>query len=246
LQSAIIARGLIAQAKTVLPIPRARARHRPNAAVLALGAAARVHCGSMLRNVPGVCCRTTFPADENPISEGGAWTHLGLDWAGVETVGGNAFGTQTGNGGYDDSYAHLSGFPPDVTVSATIYKAAGIPSGDIHEVELHLRWADAAHSARGYECLLHHAGNYAQIVRWEGALGQFTYIGEGTSPAPKTGGVLKATIVGNAITMYLNDVAIVRATDSMFPDGDPGMGFFRQANGTNRLFGFSSFSAEGL
>jgi CheY-like chemotaxis protein len=197
-------------------------------------------------SAPGVCYTTDFALDEKPISEGGAWTHVGLDWAVVQTTGGNAFGTQTGNDGYDDSYAHLSGFPPDVTVSATICRAGGIPAGDVHEVELLLRWADAAHDARGYECLLHHAGNYAEIVRWEGALGSFTYLARGKGAAPKTGDVLKATIVGNVITMYLNDVQLVQATDSTFATGDPGIGFFRRATGTNTLFGFSSFSARAL
>jgi hypothetical protein len=197
-------------------------------------------------NVPGVCYSTNFALDEKPIWENGAWTHVGLDWATVQTFGGKAFGTQTGSGGYDDSYAHLSGFPPDVSVSATIYKAAGIPAGDIHEVELHLRWADAVHNARGYECLLHHNGNYAQIVRWEGGLGKFTYIAYGASPAPKTGDVLSATAVGNVITFYLNGAKIAQATDATWAAGDPGMGFYRESSGTNTLYGFSSYSVQAL
>jgi hypothetical protein len=197
-------------------------------------------------NVPGLCYSTDFPLGENPISEGGRWTHVGLDWAVVQTVGGKAFGTQSGTGGYDDSYAHLSGFPPDLSISATIYKAPGIPAGDIHEVELHLRWADAPHLARGYECLLHHNGNYAQIVRWEGGFGKFTYLANATAPAPKTGDVLTATAVGDVITFSLNGVELVRAKDSTWATGDPGMGFYREAAGSNTLYGFSSFSVQAL
>src|SRR5262249_11996444 len=65
---------------------------------------------------------TSFDKDESPISEGGAWVHLGLDWALVATAGGVAHGTQTGTGKYDDSYAHLSGFPPDHMASAVIHR----------------------------------------------------------------------------------------------------------------------------
>src|SRR5262245_9498429 len=56
---------------------------------------------------------TEFDGIENPLSEGGVWSHVGLDWRNVEKSGGIAYGTQTGTGGYDDSYAVLSGFPPD-------------------------------------------------------------------------------------------------------------------------------------
>src|SRR5262249_44016448 len=91
---------------------------------------------------------TNFDATESPISEGGAWTHVGLDWTLVDTAGGLAFGTQTGNGGYDDSYAHLSGFPPNHTASAVIFRAASLDGVcGTHEVEVHLRWSDAAHDA---------------------------------------------------------------------------------------------------
>src|SRR5262249_11341752 len=56
---------------------------------------------------------THFDTIEQPISEGDVWSHVGLDWTRVETSGGIAYGTQTGTGGYDDSYAHLCGYPPD-------------------------------------------------------------------------------------------------------------------------------------
>ena len=69
---------------------------------------------------------TTFDATEAPISEGGAWTHVGLDWTLVDTGGGIAFGTQTGTGGYDDSYAHLSGFPPDHGASGVIFRSPSL------------------------------------------------------------------------------------------------------------------------
>src|SRR5574341_362793 len=55
--------------------------------------------------------------EENPLSDGGKWRNAGLDWTSVRKSRGLACGTQTGtNTGarqYDDSYAHLAGFPPD-------------------------------------------------------------------------------------------------------------------------------------
>jgi len=66
---------------------------------------------------------TNFSADENPISESGAWSHISPLWASVQTSGGLAFGTQVGNlanpAAFNDSNANLSGFSPNVTITAT-------------------------------------------------------------------------------------------------------------------------------
>ena len=60
---------------------------------------------------------TRFQEVENPLTEGGRWTNGGVDWTTIQKTNGRASGTQTGtNTGkfkFDDSYAHLSGFPPD-------------------------------------------------------------------------------------------------------------------------------------
>lgn len=162
-------------------------------------------------------------------------------------INGLACGTQTGLRRHDDSYAHLSGFPPNVSVSATIFKAAGIPSGEYHEVELLLRWSDSDWNATGYECMLHHAGRYAQIVRWNGPHGNFTYLADRRSPpAPRDGDVLKAAIVGDLITLYLNDAPIAQASDSTYRSGNPGIGFYIEGNVQNQVYGFKSFSAVSL
>ena len=71
----------------------------------------------LIRTVPALACilvsqtvasqtfTTEFDGTENPLSESGVWSHTGLDWTKVQKANGIAFGTQTGNGGYDDSYA---------------------------------------------------------------------------------------------------------------------------------------------
>jgi chitodextrinase len=186
---------------------------------------------------------TNFDGTENPISEGGAWSHAGLDWTTVQTSGGIAYGTQTGTDGYDDSYAKLSGFPPDQTASGVIHLVNPIDGSCSHEVELLMRWTDSAHSAQGYEVNLSFDGGYAQIVRWNGAIGNFAVLGGGSFPELKEGDVFKASMIGNVITAYVNDIQVAQVTDAAYSTGNPGIGFFRRNCGTNADFGFTSFTA---
>ncbi len=186
---------------------------------------------------------TTFDLTERPISEGGAWSHTGLDWAVVETGGGDAYGTQTGTSGYDDSYAILSGFSPDQSAEAVIHLNAAIDRSCTHEVEILLRWSDAPHDAHGYECNLSFDGSYAQIVRWNGPLGDFTYVGSGSVASVHDGDTIGASIRGNRIAIELNGVEIATATDDTFTTGNPGIGFFRRDCGANSDYGLTSFAA---
>jgi hypothetical protein len=56
---------------------------------------------------------------------------------------------------------------------------------------------------------------------------------------------VKATIVGNVITTYINGIQVGRATDSTYATGQPGIGFFLQgASGVNRDYGFAGFAAS--
>src|SRR5262249_52236203 len=141
---------------------------------------------------------------------------------------------------------YLSGFPPDHSASAVIHLINNIDASCTHEVEILLRWADAAHNARGYECNMSFNGGYSQIVRWNGALGDFTPLARGSVPALRDGDTLKASVVGNRITIYLNDAPVVSTTDNTFPTGNPGVGFFRRNCGANTDFAFTSYSATGL
>ncbi len=193
---------------------------------------------------------TDFNLTESPISEGNAWKNVGLDWTFVATAGGYAFGTQTGNGGYNDSYAHLSGFPPNQSASAVIHIESGI-TASYNEVEILLRWSDAAHRSIGYECNLAHDGSYAQIIRWPGplgtGLGDFAFLGAGAAPSGvHDGDVFSATIVGNTITTFLNGVQLATAKDSAIANGNPGIGFYWERQAASQKFSFSSFSAKGL
>jgi len=187
---------------------------------------------------------TDFKITENPLSDGGAWTHTGLYWQSVVTENGIAHGTQTGNDGYDDSYAVLSGFSPDQAAWGVAYIDPGIDKNCAsQEVEILLRWSDSADSAQGYECMIHHDGGYAQIVRWNGPFGDFTVLGGSRAPGFKDGDTVKATAVGNVITLFHNGVKIVQVTDDVYKTGNPGVGFFKRSCGRNSDYGFTSFTA---
>lgn len=187
---------------------------------------------------------TNFPGTENPISESGAWSNIGLDWTSVRTTPGLAFGTNGPREDYDDSYAHLSGFGPDHSATATIYRAPNIPAGETHEVEILVRWSDSAHSAKGYEVNLNYEGN-CQIVRWNGPIGSFQVLNQNATTA-NNGDVLKVSIVGSVISAYVNGALVVTATDSTHSTGNPGIGFFKRTAGLNSAYGFSNFSATSL
>jgi hypothetical protein len=202
---------------------------------------------------------TRFRVDEPLLSESGSWTNRGLDWTTIRVQNGVAHGTQSGtNSGsaqYDDSYAHLIGFPPDQEAWGEVFIAKPDP-GCNQEVEILLRWSSTPHATTGYECFarcLSNSGSYVQIVRWEGPLGQFTYLADqrGTDYGLKHGDILKASVRGNVISVYVNDVLKAQATDDHYKTGNPGIGEFlgchgRRGFGSNTNFGFSSFTARAV
>ena len=114
------------------------------------------------------------------------------------------------------------------------------------------------HSSTGYEVLFraYHLGGYATIVRWNGPFGNFTYLNQKTNSNYKgiqTGDVVKATIDGNGLIIgYVNGVEVIRAADTTYRSGNPGIGFWLRISGfrgrwTNVDYGFSAFTAtDGL
>ncbi len=201
---------------------------------------------------------TDFHLTENPISEYVKWTNgkqMGLDWTDVRTGNGMAYGTQSGADAgiqsYNDSYAILSGFPANQMAEGVV-RIKKQTSSCNQEVELLLRWNSSTHKATGYECLtrcLNMDGFYMQIVRWNGALGDFTYLAKAQAgdAGLNDGDTIKAIITGNKISMYVNGKLRLQATDDTYANGNPGIGFFlRGCSGSNSDFGFTSFKAVGL
>ncbi len=202
---------------------------------------------------------THFEGAENPLSEDGRWANHGLDWTQIRKKDGVAFGTQAGtNTGiykFDDSYAQLSGFPPDQEAWGQAH-ISKLNAPCIQELEILLRWTSSAHRTTGYECFarcVNDGSSYVQVVRWDGPLGKFTYLADhrGTNYGLKDGDILKASIIGNVITVFVNGVEKARVTDSTFASGDPGIGEFLACEGargvgSNPDFGFSSFTARAM
>jgi len=193
---------------------------------------------------------TSFPATENPMSEGGNWVcghTVGLDWHDVQTTSGFAWGTQTGNTDYDDSICALTGsWGPQQTAQATV-KLNGTDSGVWEELEVFLHLTISAHNATGYEinCSVKSNAPYIQIVRWNGPLASFTELNGNGGYYCKNGDVLKATIDGSGlITVYHNGAAVLSATDNTFTSGSPGIGMYLQnGTGPDNSYGFSAYSA---
>lgn len=211
------------------------------------------HSGDAMQGSTGSTYTTNFPSTENPISEGGKWINgraAGLDWSDVATVPGLAYGTESGTSGYDDSTVVLTGtWGSDQMAEATVH-TVNQNDNIYEEVELRLRSSLSAHKATGYEINFRcskTANAYAQIVRWNGPLGNFTYVDSRSDSkyGVANGDVVKATIVGNVITAYINGAQVLQATDNTYTTGSPGMGFFLQGTtGVNRDYGFTSFTAS--
>jgi len=202
---------------------------------------------------------TNFARAENPISESGKWLNGhadGLDWTDVRTTPGFAFGTEIGGRRpapqkYDDSTAILKGaWGPDQTVQATVHSVNPNQDGKVfEEVELRLRSSISAHSCKGYEVMFRCSRiprAYCNIARWEGPLGKFTMLKEnyGSEYGVKDGDVVKASMIGQLLTVYINGAKVVQLSDDRFANGNPGVGYYLEgAAGVMGDFGFSSFMA---
>jgi len=192
---------------------------------------------------------TNFDLTENPLSEAGTWSSIATPWKRIRTTGGRAHSTAyTDN--YDDAYAILSGFPPNVQAEATIYKAS--PG---HEVELLFRAAHTSNSVRGYEVLINVNGGGIDIVRWNGPLGSFTPLPIRTyasSPVLVTGDKIRGRIVGNFIQVWWIPLStgiprlLMDATDNTWTDGQPGIAMYAHSPTVLTDYGFSDYSVVSI
>jgi hypothetical protein len=214
--------------------------------------------------------RTSFELDEPAISEGGLWLNGktdGIDWADVITRNGRAYGSVTrmavaerrveqGNlegslpeGDYDDPTAVLTGaWGKNQHAKGTVFSKH--PTAEyFQEVELRLRSDIAPHLCTGYEvffrCLKTDEG-YAEIVRWNGKVGDFTSLAKLIGPqyGVKDGDVIEAMIRGNVLKGFINGVEVISATDDAFESGSPGIGFNFFVGNTNVDHGFTYFEVD--
>jgi hypothetical protein len=122
-----------------------------------------------------------------------------------------------------------------------------------------LRWSDdnpvraTAYGdthADGYEININQNGDYFQVGRFKGALLASSVP---TRPVPATGDRFQAqiqTITATSVRIqcWWNDVLHIDYTDSASPPtrGNPGIGFYRSALGSNDKLGFSSVTARDI
>jgi predicted RNA-binding protein len=213
---------------------------------------------------------TDFPLAEDPVSEGGIWLNGkadGIDWTDVLTKHGVIYGAlsrmdvaekriEQGNlesdadtapiGDYDDPTAVIGGaWGPDQHAKATVYSRN--PTAEyFQEVQLRLRTVIEPNVCTGYEvfwrCLKSEEG-YAEIVRWNGAVGDFTSLVKlfGSDCGVEHGDLVEATIEGNVLKGVINGREVISALDDVFAEGCPGVGFNFGVGDTNVDHGFSSF-----
>ena len=197
---------------------------------------------------------TDFPLTENPISEGGNWINgltVGLDFNNCATTNGVVSG-YLGSGNADSTALLTGSWGSDQMVTAVLYKT-GVIDSDFPEVELRLRSSLSAHSCTGYEILYSlktNASCYIGIVRWNGAIHDFTDPPAvvGTQYIATNGSTLKATAIGSVITAYLNGVPVITNSDPTFTltftNGSPGVGFdYWGGSPPDTAFGLTSFTA---
>lgn len=194
---------------------------------------------------------TDFPLNEDPISEGGNWINGGtdgIDWYDVITRNGVAYGAVSA-GMYTDPTALLAGaWGRNQIAKAKVYSRNQTES-HYQEVEIRLRSTLTAHSCTGYEVFwrcLKTQNAYAEIVRWNGSVRDWTSLQKHTGPqyGVKDGDLVEATIVGNVIKGYVNGAEVISVTDNTYIAGNPGMGFNFGVGQTNADFGLSYFEVD--
>jgi hypothetical protein len=210
--------------------------------------------------------------DEDPVSEDGMWLNGkadAIDFSDCITSRGVIHGApsrmnvlekraQQGNlgeddaapeGDYDDPTAILSGqWGPNQIARGVAH--VELPTDEwFQEVQIRLRSTLRPHSITGYEiffrCLQGEQG-YAEIVRWNGAIGDWTSLvrHQGPGYGVEHGDVVEASIEGNVIRGFVNGVEKITVTDDVWTEGAPGVGFNFGVGDTYADHGFSSFSVE--
>ena len=117
------------------------------------------------------------------------------------------------------------------------------------EVEIRLRSSIKEHYCTGYEvffrCLKNENG-YSEIARWNGKRGDFTSLAKriGSEYGVEEGDLIEARVVGNLITGYINGTQVIEATDDMFDEGSPGIGFNFGVGDTNTDHGLTYFAVN--
>ena len=218
--------------------------------------------------------RTEFRGNETPISEGGIWLNGkrdGIDWADVLMRDGRVYGEVTrmmakerrveqqvlgagaaagaAEGDYDDPTAVLTGsWGRDQYGRARVF-SKNQTDKYFQEVEIRLRSSIKPHWCDGYEVFwrcLKTDGGYAEIVRWNGKIGDFTSLKKlvGKEYGVEDGDLIEASITGNVIKGYVNGKEMISAVDDRIQSGSPGVGFNFFVGNTNVDHGLTFFETH--
>ena len=218
--------------------------------------------------------RTEFRGNETPISEGGIWLNGkrdGIDWADVLMRDGRVYGEVTrmmakerrveqqvlgagaaagaAEGDYDDPTAVLTGsWGRDQYGRARVFSEKQTDKY-FQEVEIRLRSSIKPHWCDGYEVFwrcLKTDGGYAEIVRWNGKIGDFTSLKKlvGKDYGVADGDLIEASITGNVIKGYVNGKEMISAVDDKIQSGSPGVGFNFFVGNTNVDHGLTFFETH--
>jgi hypothetical protein len=216
--------------------------------------------------------KTDFPRDETPVDEGGMWLNGkkdAIDFTDCITSNGFIHGApsrmnvlekraeqgnleeseETPEGDYDDPTAILTGDWGPNQHGKGIAHVENPTEEWFQEVQIRLRCRLEPHYISGYEiffrCLTGEKG-YAEIVRWNGAVGDWTSLQrhEGPEYGVKDGDVIEATIEGNVIKGFINGEEKITVTDDTWDSGAPGVGFNFGVGDTYADHGFSSFEVD--
>lgn len=212
---------------------------------------------------------TSFPATENPISQGGIWTNGSVFSQGAATktnvqTAGKAYGTMVSfdSTNFIDSIAVLSGFHADQQVLVTISNSGGF-SGFSLEVEILLHSDITSAHVFQYEVDCVYGGQGIDLVRWDmtaASPNSFTKLRNLVSNETPfaNGDQVLAFIKGTVITVQYKLVASSTFStvftydtsgDSIkYTTGNPGIGFWNQTGLTadQPLFALSNFTASEL
>jgi len=226
----------------------------------------------MTERTPVRSYKTDFPIDEDPISENGMWLNGkkdAVDFSDCVVSNGFVHGgpsrmnnlekrAEQGNledsdeapvGDYDDPTAILTGeWGPNQHGRATARVTK--PTEEwFQEVQIRLRSSIEPGRITGYEiffrCLTGESG-YAEIVRWNGPVGDWTSLQRHTGPeyGVADGDVIEATIEGNVIKGFINGVEKITVTDDTWTEGAPGIGFNFGIGDTYDDHGLSDFEVH--
>lgn len=200
---------------------------------------------------------TTFPATEDPISEGGRWnTTVPASWTtNVSTIGGNP-GVAHGpnSSASNDSITILNGsWGPNHTVKVTASVTGTVGAAEI-EMLLRFNFDVPGNQVTGYEVDIVPANSNVVVARWNGNQGDVTVISSAVIGAAVDGDLWEASISGPAnavkVIVKLNGAVLIDGTTldtAGVATGRPGMGFDAATVANGNAFGIKSFFAtDGL